>query len=78
MLRELGGRKPAEFALRSLLVELTPPHADHRAGIRAAREPVFISALIAQSAVEALDECPAEPDIGLHATYRVAGEGSTL
>lgn len=52
---ELGGRDAAATAVRSDLIVVPPPFADHLAGLGERGEPVLVQALVAELAVEALD-----------------------
>src|SRR5690606_20208005 len=52
---ELGGRDAATAAVRSDLVVVPSPLADHLASLRQRGEPVLVEALVAELAVEALD-----------------------
>jgi hypothetical protein len=49
-------RHPAELRMRSLLVVIAPPNLQHGAGVRQRAEQGFVQQLVAQPAVEALDE----------------------
>jgi chromate transporter len=54
-LRIGSGRQPAEPLLRSFVVVLTTPGINDDLGVREAREPVLVQALVAEAAIERFD-----------------------
>jgi len=52
---QTSAAKATQRSFRPLFVVFTPPSLDHNSGMRQADEPVFVQALIAQSAVKRFD-----------------------